>query len=148
VRPNPTGETKWEIVDGEHRWKLAGEAYDNPALPYVNVGPISDAQAKTLTIRANALRGEFDAIKLAELVAEVSADMGRTAAELLLPYGSDRMQAMIDMARAGADFDPSLLSDSMAVESGVGGGAILAALLVAGHRPALYTVAAKAPTTA
>lgn len=90
---------------------------------YVNVGPISDSQAKTLTIRANALRGEFDAIKLAELVAEVSIDMGRDTAEALLPYTPERMDAMIDMARAGSSFDPSSLGDSMAAETGVGGGA-------------------------
>ena len=57
---------------------------------------------------ANALRGEFDAIKLAELVAEVSVDMGRSAAEALLPYTPERMDAMIDMARAGTDFDSSM----------------------------------------
>lgn len=123
MRPNPTGLTKWEIIDGEHRWRLAGDAFGYPTLPYVNVGPISDAQAKTLTVRANALRGEFDAIKLAELVTEVSVDMGREAAEALLPYTSERMTAMLDLAKAGADFDPSLLGDSMAAETGVGGGA-------------------------
>jgi hypothetical protein len=49
--------------------------------------------------------------------------MGREAAEALLPYTAERMTAMIDMAKAGMDFDPSVLGDSMAVESGVGGGA-------------------------
>lgn len=102
-------------------WRIGRQKERGP--PYVNVGPISDAQAKTLTVRANALRGEFDAIKLAELVAEVSVDMGRSAAEALLPYTPERMDAMIDMARAGTDFDSSMLGDSMAAETGVGGGA-------------------------
>jgi hypothetical protein len=49
--------------------------------------------------------------------------MGRTAAEALLPYTAERMDAMLDMAKAGLSIDASTLGTSMDVESGVGGGA-------------------------
>ena len=32
VRPNPTGRTPWQIIDGEHRWKISDEVFGKPAL--------------------------------------------------------------------------------------------------------------------
>src|SRR5687767_1417287 len=42
VRPAKEGSAaKWEIVDGEHRWKVALETLHMGVIPYVNLGPIS-----------------------------------------------------------------------------------------------------------
>ena len=124
VRPNPTGATPWQIIDGEHRWRVAGEIFSKPSLTYIDVGPISDTQAKTLTARMNALRGEFDAIALARMVSEINDDIGLEAAESLLPWTTERLTSMVDMHNAGMGIDPGILDGSLAgAESGVGGGA-------------------------
>lgn len=86
----------WEIVDGEHRYK---EALDigMKRIPIINLGPITDEHAKLITVKANTLRGEFDAVKLAEMVAELSNELGVTAVVENLPYTPERVQAMIDL---------------------------------------------------
>ncbi|KAA0573390.1 ParB/RepB/Spo0J family partition protein [Azospirillum sp. Sh1] len=101
VRPLPparkgTTEALWEIVDGEHRYK---EALDigMKRIPIINLGPITDEHAKLITVKANTLRGEFDAVKLAEMVADLSNELGVTAVVESLPYTPERVQAMIDL---------------------------------------------------
>ena len=36
---------KWEIIDGEHRWKVGKDDLGMGALPYINLGQIGDAAA-------------------------------------------------------------------------------------------------------
>ena len=92
-------------------------------IPFVNVGPISDRQAQALTIRANQLRGEFDAVELSSLVNEIVQELGRDQAINLLPFTDQRIDAMIDLAMAEMDVSAQALADSIAAaETGVGGG--------------------------
>ena len=51
---------KWEIIDGEHRWSVAEAELEMSRVPVLNLGEVSDAKAKEITIRANTLKGEFD----------------------------------------------------------------------------------------
>lgn len=103
VRPLPASRlsehpgVSWEIVDGEHRW-LIGKDLGMPTIPIVNVGAISDDDAKAITIKANALRGEFDSVQLAEMISGL-AKAGGGVQSLVddLPFSQERLQAMVDL---------------------------------------------------
>jgi len=67
VRETDTG---FEIVDGEHRWRAACElGYEE--LPAINLGPLSDAQAKKLTIILNELKGSPEPVMLAAVLRDL-----------------------------------------------------------------------------
>ena len=88
---------KWEIVDGEHRWRVGTEDLGMGDLPVVSVGLIDDAQAKAIMVKANALRGEFDSVRLAEIVDGLVRGSSLNAVAEELPYTQERMQAMINL---------------------------------------------------
>lgn len=115
---------KWEIIDGEHRWKVGKDDLGMGALPYINLGQIGDAAAKAITIRANMLRGEFDAVALAEVVGQITADLGRDEALASLSLTTERFDSMLDLDAATRQLGESMLDSALAGATGtVGGGA-------------------------
>ncbi len=99
VRPNTREDrpdAKWEVVDGEHRYNEA-KFLGMSAVPIVNLGPITDEKAQEIMIKANALRGEFDSIGLAEIVARLEQANGKEAIVEALPYTAERIQGMLDL---------------------------------------------------
>jgi ParB/RepB/Spo0J family partition protein len=104
VRPAPEGSaSKWEIVDGEHRWRVASEELQMKAIPVLNLGAISDAEAKALTIKANTLRGEFDSVKLAQMVGDLVKEYGKENVIDSLPYTGERIESMMDLINTNLD---------------------------------------------
>lgn len=97
VREAPDGAL--EIIDGFHRDKAAQELA-LAAIPAVNLGPISDQQAKKLTIIANELKGKAEPAKLAALVADLAQaeDFGKLA--LTLPYSVAELDTLAATAQA------------------------------------------------
>lgn len=56
-----------EIIGGEHRW-IVSTNLGLPTIPVINVGPISDDQAKKIGLIDNARYGADDTVALAELM--------------------------------------------------------------------------------
>lgn len=97
VRPETRPEklaqgVKWEIIDGEHRWHVADNELGMPEVPIVNLGPISDSQAKQITVKANTLRGEFDSVQLATMLDDLVKDVGKSAVVEALPFTQERIK--------------------------------------------------------
>ena len=92
----------WEIIDGEQRW-TRGKERGMKQVPFVNLGPITDSQAKAITIKANTLKGEFDSVGLAEIIKELADESSLAAVSEALPYTPERLQGMIDLL--GVDTD-------------------------------------------
>lgn len=108
VRPNTQedSEADFEIVDGEHRWRVGVEHFGMSQVPIVNLGPISDEDAKAITIKANTLRGEFDSVELAKIVKDLADESGLDLISASLPYTPERLQGMIDLLNTEiGDFD-------------------------------------------
>lgn len=84
----------FEIIDGEHRWKAAGELGIDP-VPIVNLGDIEDAEARQLTIVLNETRGRPDPGRLRDLLADLSSR--RSVQDLLevLPYTREQFDALV-----------------------------------------------------
>lgn len=89
--------TKYEIIDGEHRFYAAKEL-GMPDIPIKNLGNIRDDRARALTIKLNELKGHPDALKLAVLVDEF---VRANDEELIntLPFDQDEMDELLATAR-------------------------------------------------
>lgn len=107
VRPCPGDSVPWEIVDGEHRWLTAKDELKMKQVPILNLGSISDATAKEITIKANTLHGEFDSIELGRIVENLIEEQGMDEVATSLPYTPERLQGMVDLLQTEiTDLDP------------------------------------------
>lgn len=85
VRPHPDLPGRWQIIDGEHRWKAAQEE-GMAQVSIASLGPVSDERAKRLTIIFNETRGEADSVKMGRLLVELEAEVGADNLSIALPY--------------------------------------------------------------
>lgn len=102
VRPHPTIPDILEVVDGEHRWAVAKEL-GLKRIPIVNLGPISDEKAKELTIKMNSLRGEFDSIRLSQVVQDITNSYGKDGVIDVLPYTPERIDSLLALCATNLD---------------------------------------------
>jgi hypothetical protein len=96
VRPHPTIEGEWEIIDGEHRWRAADEL-EHEDVPVIILDDLTDAQAKKLTIILNETRGEADVALLGKLVADLRQDIELADLKLGLPYSDNELQHLTEV---------------------------------------------------
>lgn len=94
---------KYEIIDGEHRWKGAAELglIFIPAI----VLAANDEIAEQLTIVLNDLRGKPNEEKLAALVRDLSTRRSMLDLERVLPYKREKLAEMIAERKADFDWD-------------------------------------------
>lgn len=96
-----------QILGGEHRWRVAC-SMGLQTVPVVNLGAISDKQAKTIGLADNGQYGEDDA----RLLAQILRDIGEDDVADLLPYSADDLAGMfavsdVDLDSLGLDDDPT-----------------------------------------
>jgi len=77
---------KYQILDGEHRWKAAKEL-GYTEMTVETMGEISDQQAKFLTIHLNNLRGKDDVFKRAAILKEL--EQGQLE---MLPWSQEEIE--------------------------------------------------------
>ena len=94
---------RFEIVDGEHRFRLAGEL-GYSAVPCV-VADLSDSDARVKTLQMNGLRGENDPDLLGRLLRDLRARLDSARLAAVLPWSADEIEALAALAaaRAGAE---------------------------------------------
>ena len=93
VRPHPEHPDKYEIIDGEHRFKsLSDNAVVNILYGY------SIAELQTITVALNEDRGEPDRIKLGALLQNVQIDEDFDSLGETLPYDPAELQNLIAFA--------------------------------------------------
>jgi len=90
-----------QIINGEHRWRAA-DALGHTDIPVINLGKISDQQAKKLTIITNELRGAPEPVLLAALIQDLSVDFTLEELALDLPLHAAEMESL---QRSMAPFD-------------------------------------------
>jgi len=100
VTLRPLGRGKFQIIDGEHRWRAAKEL-GLAEIPYVDMGKLTDDVAMELTLLANDLRGQSDAMRLAVLVKRLSEKT-----DALLPYGRVDVDHLLHLANGTTGIDP------------------------------------------
>jgi ParB-like chromosome segregation protein Spo0J len=87
------GEGDFEIIDGEHRWRIAVEMDLDP-IPVFNLGPVTDAIAQQLTIVLNETRGQADPEKLGKLLKDLMATETKEHLLSTLPYTREALDRL------------------------------------------------------
>ncbi|CDL80993.1 ParB/RepB/Spo0J family partition protein [Xenorhabdus szentirmaii] len=72
---------KYEILGGEHRWRIAVEL-KMPTIIIANLGVIDDSTAKQISVIDNERYGEDDAESFARLLEDIQADISYNFADL------------------------------------------------------------------
>lgn len=106
VRETSVG--RYEIIDGEHRFEIM-KTSGAVQLPVLNLGKISTAEAKQLTVLLNEIRGESDFLKLSDLFATTKDDFKPEDLAGLLPFSKEEIESLItasDFDWSGFDMDP------------------------------------------
>lgn len=99
------GEGRFEIIDGEHRWRAARELHFT-SIPINNLGPMTDLQAKKLTIILNELKGKSDSIELSKLVADILSQTSYADVLHDLPFEPFDINSLLSLSK----FDWSTVS--------------------------------------
>ena len=84
---------RWEIIDGEHRWKAAkdlGYLY----LPVIVID-VTEEEAKQLTIVLNETRGEANPAKLKALLADLTGSVPMSELMTVLPFSPEKMESIL-----------------------------------------------------
>jgi ParB-like chromosome segregation protein Spo0J len=100
VRQNPAGSPRFQILDGEHRWRV-GRDLGLPQIPYFDVGPIDDQRAKKLTIVLNELHGQYDPKSMGDLLNDLLSRESPTELLLTVPFTEEALAGMVGLK----DFD-------------------------------------------
>lgn len=87
---------KFEIVDGEHRWKAAQEL-GMEWVPIYDLGPISDHEAMQLTIVLNELRGKPEEKKLGDVLKKLLASETLDTLTDVLPYSKEQVGKIAEL---------------------------------------------------
>lgn len=120
VRPHPTHEGKFQIVDGEHRWKTLRDL-GRTSVPVI-VRDLTDEQAKKLTVMMNEIGGDPDQLLLAQLLDDIS---GMDDFAVGLPYSEKELAKMLAFAQepepdtGGSDDGGGAAADDESVEKEV-----------------------------
>lgn len=117
VRRDADEPDAFQIIDGEHRWRAMTEFVDTSApagkvedlvadrvIPAVVID-VDDNTARKLTVIMNETRGEANAAKLSELLAELSTEMDVEALLVGLPYTEKELNDLVNIG----EFDWSKL---------------------------------------
>ncbi len=110
---------RYIIIDGEHRYKILKNAGET-MIQIRDLGPISEEEAKMLTVVLDEIKGQKDFIKSAELFAGVKAYTHEEIASFL-PYKVEEIDTMVgaldfDFTEYGSLKDP--FEDDMVTEFG------------------------------
>jgi hypothetical protein len=104
---------RFEIVDGEHRWRAAmhhsgsctkvkGKYVEHVGLRQIaiaSLGEIDDTSAKQLTIVLNETRGEYDPKKMGAVLTSLVAGESMPALLELLPFTPDQFAELAELPK-------------------------------------------------
>jgi len=65
----------WQIIDGEHRWK-ALKILESEQCPIINLGKMTDEEAKARTLNFNIVHGQMEVIDVAHLIGSLKSELG------------------------------------------------------------------------
>ena len=97
VRHHPEAEGRYQILAGEHRWKTY-KMREEKTLPCIDLGTVSDVDAKRITVLDDNSSGEYDSASFADLLSSLP-----DASLSILPYEAAEMTALMSVSEL--DFD-------------------------------------------
>ncbi len=86
---------RYQIVNGEHRWRIAREL-GYQTVPCVVLADLDDRRARILTVNLNELGGDPVPVLLAKLLHELEEETPLSELASVLPYDESEIQDKID----------------------------------------------------
>lgn len=105
IREKKSGKQRFETINGEHRWRVAGEL-ELAEVPCVNLGKVDDDEAEQLAIILNELKGKPDQVRLADRLRRINANIPFERLATVMPYGETELK----MYLSSVDFNFANLS--------------------------------------
>ena len=105
---------RYQIIDGEHRWKAAkdhgactrapkGGGWERhgglSSLPVIDLGDVSEEDAQQLTIVLNETRGTYDPKKMGSLLIELVAVKPLAELATVLPFTKDKIEELAELPK-------------------------------------------------
>jgi hypothetical protein len=90
------GEDWYELIDGEHRWKIARELQMRE-LPLWSLGPITELAAKELTLALREIHGDHDPDRVQAILREIANSESGQGLRDILPYGDEVFAKLKEM---------------------------------------------------
>ena len=102
VRPHPEKENEYQIIDGEHRWRIMGEL-GMQTIPCVVDYEASDLDADVRRLTMNRLRGEFVPIRIAHLLADLQERIPESEIRARLALDESELRSYYKLAGLPVD---------------------------------------------
>lgn len=99
VRPSPTAPGRYQILNGEHRWRVWKDDLARPVIP-CSIVHVDDRAARIITINLNELSGEPVPHLLAGLLEELAREAPPRELAGVLPYDEDELLSRIEVGRS------------------------------------------------
>lgn len=93
VRPHPWEQDKWQIVDGEHRWRACGELGWTSLT--VTIVDYDDETAQEAGIVLNGLHGAPDETKLGSLLRSLAKKRDEVELRQVMPFDRSRFDELM-----------------------------------------------------
>lgn len=107
VRPHPEHENRYQILGGEHRWRVCKDKLGYPEVP-CSVVQLDDRRAKLLTVNLNELGGDPSPERLAELIHDLNRDTTLADLETPLPYNQRELADPLELLKLPAGLELQL----------------------------------------
>ena len=101
------GKDKYEIIDGEYRWKALKELGET-TIKIINLGKVSDTIAKQLTLNLRN-RGNENDIKLVDLLKDLESDIGIEEMIKNIPIPQQDIEALLTLT----EFSDNIVEDDI-----------------------------------
>ena len=105
------GDGGYEIVDGEHRWRVCQEL-GWEEIPCI-IQDYDDNEAKIKTLQLNYMRGSAVPVKLASLIHELSKEIKLEDLAKRLPYEESLMLNNLELLKLPEDFTKTVEEQAM-----------------------------------
>jgi len=86
----------YQIIDGYHRW-LAARELNYSTVPVIDLGKVSDAVAKSMTVTANELHGQPNEVKLSKLLVSLAENSDKDEMLEKLPYTQKDLERLVKL---------------------------------------------------
>ena len=99
----PKGD-RFEILGGEHRWKICKDRLGYKKMPCVVVD-VDDKRAKILSVNLNEMTGQPVPSLLADLLHDLNREISLDDLETLLPYSKDELNDALELLKLPEGLD-------------------------------------------
>jgi ParB-like chromosome segregation protein Spo0J len=116
VRPHPKIEGAYELLGGEHRWRICKEELGYEKVPCVVVDGLDDKRAKILSINLNEMSGASVPSLLSRLLNSLQQEMTLPDLEGTLPYDAREITDALSLMQLPEGLGEDLEDEAAAMD--------------------------------